>query len=159
LAVHVRLQRKGAKKRPFFRIVAVDSRRARDSRYLENLGTYNPIATPAEIKIDEEKLSKWLNDGARPSDTVRSLLTQIGFLEKYHKAKAGEDVSAMVVRTTIKERKKRTRKVKKAAVAAAEAAKSEAPPAEEAPAAETPPQEAPAEEAPAEEETKEESSE
>lgn len=118
MPVHVRLQRKGAKKRPFYRIVAVDSRRARNSRYLENLGTYDPIKTPAEVNIFEDKMTKWLNEGAQPTDTVRSLLTQIGFVEKYEKAKAGEDVSEIALKTTIKERKKRTRKMKKAAVAA-----------------------------------------
>jgi small subunit ribosomal protein S16 len=125
LAVHLRLRRMGAKKRAFYRIVAIDSRRARGGSYLENLGTYNPITKPAEIKVSEEGLTRWLNQGAIPTDTVRSLLTQIGYTVKYEKIKKGEDVSEITLKTTIKERPKKTRKMKKAAVAAA-AAKAEA---------------------------------
>jgi small subunit ribosomal protein S16 len=116
----------GKKKRAYYRIVAADSRRARDGRFLEILGTYNPITTPAQVHVHEDKLSQWLDQGARPSDTVASLLRQIGFTEKYNKARGGEDVSETAVKTVIKERRKRTRKVKKAAVAAAEAAAAEA---------------------------------
>lgn len=113
----------GAKKRAFYRIVAIDSRRARGGSYLENLGTYNPITKPAEIKVSEEGLTRWLNQGAIPTDTVRSLLTQIGYTVKYEKIKKGEDVSEIILKTTIKERPKKTRKMKKAAAAAkAEAA-------------------------------------
>jgi small subunit ribosomal protein S16 len=108
----------GAKKRPFYRIVAADSRRARDGRFLEILGTYNPITQPAEVNIVEDRLAEWLKQGAIPSATVGSLLTQIGFTEKMEKAKRGEDVSDIVLKTTITERKKKTRKMKKASVAA-----------------------------------------
>ncbi len=111
----------GAKKRPFYRIVAADSRRARDGRFLEMVGTYNPITKPAVINVHEDKLSKWLDDGAIPSDTVGSLLTQIGFTEKYHKAKKGEDVSEITLKVHIHERKKKTRKMKKAILTAATA--------------------------------------
>ncbi len=111
----------GAKKRPFYRIVAADSRRARDGRFLENLGTYNPICKPAEVKVQEDKLTYWFDQGAQASDTVKSLLAQIGFNEKYDKAKRGEDVSEMILKTTIKERKKKTRKMKKVVAKAAEA--------------------------------------
>jgi small subunit ribosomal protein S16 len=107
----------GTKKRPFFRIVAADSRRARDGRFLEILGTYNPIVKPAEVKVFEEQITKWLDRGAIPSDTVSSLLTQIGFTQKYAKAKKGEDTSEIALKTTITERRKKTRKMKKAAVA------------------------------------------
>lgn len=117
MPVHLRLLRKGTKKRAFYRIVAADSRRARDGRFLEILGTYNPITKPAEVVVAEDKISKWLDDGAVPSQTVRSLFTQIGFLEKYAKAKKGDDVSEIALKTTIKERQKKTRKMKKAAVA------------------------------------------
>ncbi len=120
MAVHLRLLRIGAKKRPYYRIVATDSRRARDGRFLEIVGTYNPIAQPAEVNVHEDKLTTWLNQGAQPTDTVKSLLTQIGFIEKYHKAKHGEDVSEIALKTAITERKKKTRKMKKAAVAKAE---------------------------------------
>lgn len=117
MAVHIRLRRMGKTKRPFYRIVAADSRRARDGRFLEILGTYNPIVTPAEVAVKEDRLTKWLDDGAVPSDTVSSLLTQIGFLEKYEKARRGLDVSELTLKTTIAERRKKTRKLKKAAVA------------------------------------------
>ena len=116
----------GAKKRPFYRIVAIDSRRARDGKYLESLGTYNPITKPAEIHVFEDKLVKWFNDGAQPSNTVHALLSQIGFLTKYEMLKKGQDVSTVEIKTTIKERPKKTRQMKKAALAKAEAAAKEA---------------------------------
>ena len=119
MAVHIRLLRMGKKKQPFYRIVAADSRRARDGRFLEVLGTYNPIQKPALVNLFEDRVTKWLDEGAVPSDTVRSLFTQTGMLEKYVRAKAGQDVSAVELRPTIKERRKRTRKMKKATVAAA----------------------------------------
>ena len=159
MAVHIRLRRMGAKKRPFYRIVAADSRRARDGRFLEVVGTYNPISRPAEVTVEEDKLTRWLDDGAVPSDTVGSLLTQIGFVEKYHKAKSGADVSDIEVRKTIKERKKKTRKMKKAALAQAEAAAAEeqAKEAEAKADAEAKETEAKKEEAPAEEKKEEKS--
>lgn len=126
MAVHIRLRRMGTKKRPFYRIIAADSRRARDGRFLEILGTYNPITKPAIVTVHEEKLSKWLDEGAIASDTVGSLLTQIGFREKYEKAKRGVDVSEIVLKTVIKERPKKTRKMKKAALVAEEAKAAEA---------------------------------
>jgi small subunit ribosomal protein S16 len=171
LAVHIRLRRMGAKKRAFYRIVAADSRRARDGRFLETLGTYDPITKPAMIKLHEDKLSKWLNEGAIASDTVRTLLTQVGFNEKYYRAQKGEDVSGVEVKTTITERKKKTRQMKNAAIAAAEAAKAEAEAKvkaaeekaaadakaaeEKAAAAQAPAEEPTAEEAPADEEKSE----
>lgn len=134
MAVHLRLRRMGAKKRAFYRIVAVDSRRARGGSYLENLGTYNPITKPAEVKVSEEGLIRWLDRGAVPTDTVWSLLRQIGFSTKYQQYKKGEDVSEVTLKTTITERPKKTRKMKKAAVAAEAEAKVKA---EAKPAAET----------------------
>ncbi len=114
----------GKKKQPFYRIVAADSRRARDGRFLEVLGTYNPIKKPALVNLAEDRVTKWLDDGAIPSDTVRTLFTQTGMLDKYNQAKRGQDVSGVTLRQTIKERPKRTRKMRKATVAAAaEAAK------------------------------------
>ncbi|UCC45513.1 MAG: 30S ribosomal protein S16 [Candidatus Zixiibacteriota bacterium] len=127
MAVHIRLRRIGKKKQPFYRIVAIDSRRARDGRFLENLGTYDPITTPAQIKVHEDNLTRWLDQGAQPSDTVSSLLTQIGYFEKYEMARRGNDVSNMVLKTTITERTKKTRKTRKATVAAVEAAAEQAP--------------------------------
>ena len=84
MAVKLRLKRMGAKKSPFYRIVAADSRSPRDGRFIENVGTYNPITEPAEVKIDEEVAMKWLKNGAIPTDTVRDLLKREGILEKFH---------------------------------------------------------------------------
>ena len=84
MAVKLRLKRMGSKKKPFYRIVAADSRSPRDGRFIENVGTYNPITEPAEIKIDEEVAMKWLKNGAIPTDTVRDLLKREGILEKFH---------------------------------------------------------------------------
>lgn len=84
MAVKLRLKRMGAKKRPFYRIVAADSRSPRDGRFIELLGTYNPVVTPAEVKLEEESIMKWLRNGAEPTDTVRDLLKQEGLLEKFH---------------------------------------------------------------------------
>ena len=141
MAVHLRLLRMGAKRRPFYRIVAIDSRRARDGRFLEIVGTYNPITKPAEVKVFEDKLGTWLDQGAQPTDTVKSLLTQIGFTEKYLKAKRGEDVSGVGLKTQLKERPKKTRQMKKAAVAKAEAKEEPAAAAETEKSEETPAQE------------------
>jgi small subunit ribosomal protein S16 len=80
MAVRIRLRRMGAKKRPFYRIVVADSRAPRDGRFIEEVGFYNPIAQPAEIKVDAEKAKEWLAKGAQPSDTVRSILKNQGIL-------------------------------------------------------------------------------
>ena len=87
MAVKLRLKRMGTKKRPFYRVVAADSRSPRDGRIIETVGTYNPITEPAEVKIDEEKAMKWLANGAEPTDTVRDLLKRQGILEKMHQIK------------------------------------------------------------------------
>ena len=71
--VKIRLTRGGAKKKPFYRIVVADSRAARDGKFIEILGTYDPLKDPAEVKINEEKAKKWVSDGAKPTDTVRAL--------------------------------------------------------------------------------------
>lgn len=77
----------GAKKTPFYRIVVADSRSPRDGRYIEIVGTYNPVAEPAKVEINEELVLKWLKDGAKPSDTVRNLFSKQGIMEKFHNAK------------------------------------------------------------------------
>lgn len=89
MAVKLRLMRMGAKKRPFYRVVAADSRGPRDGKFVELVGTYNPLATPAEIKIDEEKALKWLSTGAQPTDTVKNLLSKSGIMNKFHEQKKG----------------------------------------------------------------------
>ena len=90
MAVKIRLKRIGAKKSPFYRIVVADSRAPRDGRQIETVGTYNPLTKPAEVKINEELALKWLQDGAKPSDTVRNLFSEQGIMEKYHNAKLGK---------------------------------------------------------------------
>lgn len=87
MAVKIRLKRMGAKKSPFYRIVVADSRSPRDGRFIEVVGTYNPVAQPAEVKINEELALKWMQNGAKPSDTVRNLFSKEGIMEKFHNAK------------------------------------------------------------------------
>ena len=90
MAVKIRLKRMGAKKAPFYRLVATDSRSPRDGKYLEQIGFYNPLTNPAEIKIDEEAAIKWLNNGAIPTDTVKNLFSKSGIMEKFHNLKQGK---------------------------------------------------------------------
>lgn len=87
MAVKLRLKRMGAKQRPFYRIVAADSRFPRDGRFIETIGTYNPIANPAEVKIDKELALKWLNTGAQPTDTVRALFKKEGIMKTFAETK------------------------------------------------------------------------
>ena len=82
MAVKLRLKRMGAKQKPFYRIVAADARSPRDGRFIETVGTYNPVSKPASVSIDEEKALKWLNNGAIPTDTVRSILSKEGIMTK-----------------------------------------------------------------------------
>ena len=82
MAVKLRLTRMGSKKAPFYRIVATDSRKARDGQYIEQIGYYNPCSEPIELKIDAEIAKKWLSVGAQPNDTVRDLFFKNGIIEK-----------------------------------------------------------------------------
>lgn len=84
--VKIRLQRFGAKKRPYYRIVAAESTCPRDGRFIEVVGLYHPIEKD-ELKIDEEKALKWLQNGAQPTDTVKSLFSRVGIIEKYNALK------------------------------------------------------------------------
>ena len=77
MSVKIRLKRMGAKKAPFYRVVVADSRSPRDGKFIEEVGYYNPISEPVEIKIDTEKVKKWVDNGAQLSDTVKSLLKKI----------------------------------------------------------------------------------
>jgi len=104
----------GTKKRPYYRFVAVDSRRAVNGPTLDILGTYAPIEKPASIAVDEEKIYKWLDEGAEVSDTVSSIFTQIGLSQKYVAKKAGQDVTEMEIKTTITEKPKKRKSKKKA---------------------------------------------
>ena len=83
MAVRIRLSRYGRKKAPFYRLVVADSRSPRDGRFIEEIGTYDPMKDPAEIKVDEEEAVKWLRNGALPSDTARALLKKAGVWAKF----------------------------------------------------------------------------
>jgi small subunit ribosomal protein S16 len=80
VAVRIRLKRMGAKKRPFYRIVVADSRAPRDGRFIETLGTYNPLTNPAELNLKADRVRLWLSRGASPSDTVKHILARQGLL-------------------------------------------------------------------------------
>ncbi|MBO7527403.1 MAG: 30S ribosomal protein S16 [Clostridia bacterium] len=82
MAVKIRLTRLGDKKSPFYRVIVADSRSPRDGRFIDILGTYNPLTDPAEIKIDNEKARTWIKNGAQPTDTARDILVKSGAIEK-----------------------------------------------------------------------------
>ncbi len=88
MAVRIRLARHGRKKAPFYRLVVADSRSPRDGRFIEQLGIYNPMTEPSEIRIDVDKAVEWLSKGALPSDTARGLLKKAGVWEKFVETKA-----------------------------------------------------------------------
>lgn len=90
MAVKLRLKRMGSKQKPFYRIVAADSRFPRDGRFIETVGTYNPVANPAEVKIDKEVALKWLSNGAQPTDTVKTLLKNEVILKEYNATKVSK---------------------------------------------------------------------
>ena len=81
MSVKIRLKRIGAKKAPFYRVVVADSRYPRDGRFIEEIGYYNPLTHPVEIKIESEKAQKWIKNGAQPTETVKSLLKKAGITE------------------------------------------------------------------------------
>ena len=172
MSVKLRFKRLGRKKRPFYRLVAIDHRKRRDGREIERLGWYNPSSIDVSFKMNEDRLVYWLDKGAIPSMTVKNLLGKIGFNHKYHLIKEGksadiiekemqEFLERQEERDKRKEEKKKLKKEKdKVTVtdqeAPAEEAAAEEPPAEEAAAEEPPAEEAAAEEAPAEEAAAEE---
>ncbi len=95
MAVKLRLRRLGRTHSPFYHIVAADSRSPRDGRVIEQVGTYNPLVQPAEVKLDHEKALKWLKNGAQPTETVRSILSHEGLMLQLHlhrKGKSADDV-------------------------------------------------------------------
>ncbi len=79
MSVKIRMRRMGSKRKPFYRIVVADSRMPRDGRFIEEVGYYNPLTNPDEVKLEEDKIFEWLEKGAQPSDTVRSLLSKSWF--------------------------------------------------------------------------------
>ena len=90
MAVKLRLTRVGSKKNPVYRIVAADSRSARDGRFIEILGTYNPRTEPSTVSVESDKVVKWLMDGAQPTERVRKLLEISGAIEQFEAAKASK---------------------------------------------------------------------
>lgn len=87
MAVRIRLARHGRKKRPFYRLVVADSRSPRDGKFIEMIGTYNPLTDPADVRVDEERAMYWLKVGAQPSETARSLLRKVGVWDKFMESK------------------------------------------------------------------------
>lgn len=87
MSVKIRLTRMGSKKKPYYRINVADSRAPRDGRFIETVGTYNPLTDPETVTLKEEKVMNWLNNGAQPSDTVRNILSRNGVMKKFHEAK------------------------------------------------------------------------
>lgn len=154
MALRIRLARGGAKKRPFYRIVVADSRSPRDGRFIEKIGTYNPMVAkdhPDRIRLDEERAKHWLSVGATPSERVARFFGHANLIEV---PAVPQQTKKNQPRAKTLERMKAAEEAKQAAAeAAAEAA---AAPAAEAPAEETPAEEAPAEEAPAEQAAAEE---
>ena len=87
MAVKMRLKRMGKKRNPIYRIVVADSRAPRDGRFIEEIGYYNPVSQPKQVKINDEKAVKWLSNGAQPTDTVKTLLVNNGVMEKFEASK------------------------------------------------------------------------
>ncbi|MCK4511128.1 30S ribosomal protein S16, partial [bacterium] len=90
MAVRIRLQRKGAKHRPFYRFVVADSRAPRDGRFIEQLGYYDPLKEPADINVNTERVLDWFSKGAKPTETVRSLFSRVGIMETWHEVRQGK---------------------------------------------------------------------
>jgi small subunit ribosomal protein S16 len=142
LSVAIRLTRVGATKRPAYRVIAIDKRRARDGRALEILGYYDPLTEPATVQLETDKIRAWIGKGAQPSETVVKLMAQA------ERAAAAGPSTEKPKRATRPSKPKASSKAAAKAAAKAEAPAAEAP-AAEAPAVETEPAEAPAVEAPA----------
>ena len=90
MAVKLRLKRMGSKGKPYYRVVAADSRSPRDGRIIKTVGNYNPTKNPAEVHIDAELAMKWLRNGAQPTDTVRSILSKEGIMKRFHEEKTAK---------------------------------------------------------------------
>ena len=157
MALKIRLSRGGAKKRPYYRVVVADSRKARDGRFIERIGSYNPMVPkdhPDRFKLDEDRAKHWMSVGATPSDRVAHLMNKLGLADK---PVVHEQTKQHLPRPkTLERMKEREEKAAAAAEAPAEEAAPEEAPAEEAAAEEAPAEEAAAEEAPAEEAAAEE---
>ncbi|MCB9496505.1 MAG: 30S ribosomal protein S16 [Fibrobacteria bacterium] len=124
MATIFRLQRGGRKNRSYFRIMVADSAFKRDGRFLQEVGSYDPLSTPAEIRIDEASVLEWLAKGAVPSDTVKSIFRRHGLLAKYAAIQNGEDPDKLAIE--IKTEKAKKPHLSKKALAKAEKASAEA---------------------------------
>lgn len=156
MSLKIRLSRGGAKKRPYYRIVVADSRRARDGRFIERVGSYNPMVAkdhPDRIKMDTDRIKYWMGVGAKPSDRVAKFLAAEGMGEA---PVIHEQTKQHLPKAKAQERMAEQEEKRKAAEEAAAAPAEEEAPAEEAAAEEAPAEEAAAEEAPAEEAAEEE---
>ena len=151
MAVAIRLSRGGAKKRPYYRIVVADSRAARDGKYLEQIGTYNPMLpkdSGERVKLDEDRARHWLSVGATPSDRVHRFLDAAGILEREQRNNPKKGEPGEAAKERAEEKAAKVAEAEEAAKAAEEEAKTAAAaPAEEAPAEEAAAADAPAEEA------------
>ncbi|EKF50469.1 30S ribosomal protein S16 [Lactococcus garvieae] len=87
MSVKIRLTRMGSKKKPYYRINIADSRSPRDGRFIETVGTYNPLVAENQVTLKEDRVMEWLNNGAQPSDTVRNILSKAGVMKKFHEQK------------------------------------------------------------------------
>ena len=87
MSVKIRLTRMCSKKKPYYRIKVADSRSPRDGRFIETVGTYNPLVAENQVTLKEERVMEWLNNGAQPSDTVRNILSKAGVMKKFHEQK------------------------------------------------------------------------
>ncbi|MEM6943239.1 MAG: 30S ribosomal protein S16 [Pseudomonadota bacterium] len=146
MSIKIRLARGGSKKRPFYRIVAADSRMPRDGRFIEKLGTYNPLLpkdSESRVQMNVERVTHWLGQGAQPTDRVARFLEAAGMREKAERANPQKAEPGKKAQERAKEREEKRAAAEEAAKEAA--APTEAPAAEEAPAEETPAEESAAE--------------
>ncbi len=161
MAMKIRLARGGSKKRPFYSIVAADSRMPRDGRFIEKLGTYNPLLpkdSEERVKMNMERIEYWLGQGAQPTDRIARMLEAAGKLEKKERNNPQKAEPGTKAKEREEEKAQKAADAEEAAKEAAAAPAEEEAPAEEAPAEEAPAEDA-AEEAPAEEEAAEEKAE
>ena len=154
--VKIRLARHGNRKRPFYRVVIAEEASRRDGRFIEIVGTYDPLQKPAVISLNADSILKWLSQGAQPTDTVKGVLAKCGIWAHWRAVQEGKaelgEMTGTVTGTVERERQEKPSKKAVAKIAEEEKAAAEA---KEAPAEEAPAEEAPAEEAPAEEASEE----
>ena len=117
MAVRIRLTRIGRKKRPYYRIVVMDSRAPRDGRFIENIGTYNPIEHPIQVTVNEERANYWMDQGAKPSATVKNIFQKQGVMLRRHMIKKGYDearIEEELKKWELMQADRERRKIKKA---------------------------------------------